>query len=66
MKDARKPKSLRRREFLKVAGLAGGAAGIAAAAGAPAGAKKGAPDGGKGSAYRETEHVKKYYDSARF
>lgn len=65
MKDDRKPKSLRRREFLKVAGLAGGASGIAAVAGGSVGTKAGGADGGKPSGYRETEHVKKYYESTR-
>ena len=65
MKDRKETTSFRRREFLKVAGLAGGAVGAAAIAGAPEAAKAAAPDGRKTSGYRETEHVKKYYALAR-
>ena len=57
-------KSRPRRDFLKAAGVAGGAAGLAALASKSAQAA--VPDSGKSSGYRETEHVKKYYESARF
>ena len=57
-------KSLPRRDFLKAAGVAGGAAGLAALASKSA--KAADPESGKSSGYRETEHVKKYYESARF
>ena len=54
-----------RRGFLKLAGLApvaGGAALVAGTASDPAEAAT--PEKGKG--YRETAHVKAYYESARF
>jgi len=58
-------KSLPRRDFLKAAGIAGGAAGLAAALTTKS-AKAAAPEAGKSSGYRETEHVRKYYESARY
>tara|TARA_R110000868_G_scaffold223155_1_gene475008 strand:+ start:2793 stop:3017 length:225 start_codon:yes stop_codon:yes gene_type:complete len=58
---------LGRREFLKKAAVTGGAAGVAAVAlskgSAEAAVVSGSP---KSSGYRETEHVKTYYDLARF
>jgi anaerobic selenocysteine-containing dehydrogenase len=68
-KDQRKPgknKTAQRRDFLKLAGL-GTLAGAAAAAGgtprkAVAATAKPATDAG----YRETDHVKKAYELARF
>ncbi|MBI2585391.1 MAG: twin-arginine translocation signal domain-containing protein [Rhodospirillales bacterium] len=59
-------KSLPRRDFLKAAGIAGGAAGVAAAALTTTSAKAATPQAGKGSGYRETEHIRKYYESARY
>ena len=59
-------KALPRRDFLKAAGIAGGAAGVAAVALSSKSASAAAPESGKGSGYRETEHVKKYYELARF
>lgn len=57
---------VKRRDFLKLAGLGGIAAG-AAAAGAPHEAKAAAPNGAKRAAgYRATAHVRKYYDLAKF
>jgi hypothetical protein len=57
-----------RRGFLKLAslGAAAGAAGVAATGGAPAAAASEAapPTGRRG--YRETPHVKKVYELARF
>lgn len=64
MKQTRK--SLPRRDFLKAAGIAGGAAGLAAAALTTTSAKAAEPEAGKGSGYRETEHIRKYYESARY
>ena len=64
----RDKKGIPRREFLKTAGLAAGAAGTAAAA-LTAGPSKAAESGGKArtsAGYRETEHVRKYYELARF
>jgi anaerobic selenocysteine-containing dehydrogenase len=53
-----------RRDFLKLAGV-GSLAGAAAAVSAePAKADGADQDGGEG--YRETKHVKTYYDLARF
>ena len=57
-----------RRDFLKLAslGAAAGAAGVAAAGDAPAAAASevAPPTGRRG--YRETPHVKKVYELARF
>lgn len=69
MKRSKEPKSLPRREFLKTAGLATGAAGAMVLAGSKAEAATGqgtglAPEGSK-SGYRETDHVRKYYELAR-
>ena len=60
--------ALPRREFLKTAGLVGGAAGVAATAlsSEEAAAKQPTGDDARGTSYRETEHVKTYYDLARF
>jgi hypothetical protein len=66
MKQEQEAKSGRRRDFLKLAGsgaLGGAAAAAAAAVGAPAeAALEAAPKPG----YRETDHVKKVYELARF
>ena len=59
-------KSLPRRDFLKAAGLTGGAAGVAAFALSTKSAKAAVPVTGSKSGYQETEHVKKYYELARF
>ncbi len=64
MSDQKDIHSTSRRELLKFAGLA--AAGVAGAAAAAGSAKASTPvarteDGG----YRETEHVRKYYELAR-
>ncbi len=66
MSDSKNPKAIPRREFLKTAGLTTGAVGAAAVlSGVPAEAAM--PGAGKKSAsYRETEHVLKYYELARF
>ncbi len=68
MKEQKDIKSVKRRAFMKKAGIGVGAVGAVAvglsktsAAAAPGtGAKPGE------SRYRETEHVKKYYETARF
>ena len=62
---ATKKKSLPRRDFLKAAGVTGGAAGLAAVALASKSATAAVPEGRKSAGYRETEHVKKYYETAR-
>ena len=59
-------KSLPRRDFLKAAGLTGGAAGVAAVALTSKSAKAAVSETGESSGYQETEHVKKYYELARF
>ncbi len=66
MSNTKNPKAFPRREFLKSAGLTTGAVGAAAVlSGVPAEAAM--PVAGKKSAgYRETEHVLKYYELARF
>ena len=54
-----------RRGFLKLAGLGTVVGGAALVAGEKA-AKAATSNSSKGSAYRETEHVKKFYETARF
>lgn len=54
-----------RRNFFKKAGLTAGAAAVAVTA-SPAGAVEAAPSSKKGSGYRETDHVRKFYELARF
>lgn len=64
MNDQKSNHSTSRRELLKFVGLAAGVAGATAAAGTAAKASvpvERAQDGG----YRETEHVRKYYELAR-
>ncbi len=56
-----------RRDFLKKAGLGAGAAGVAAVALTSTKAAKAAVEkGGRSAGYRVTDHVKTYYDLARF
>ncbi len=66
MTNTKNPKAIPRREFLKTAGLTTGAVGAAAVlSGVPAEATM--PEAGKKSgSYRETEHVLKYDELARF
>ncbi len=59
-------KSLPRRDFLKAAGITGGAAAVAAVALTSKSATAAIPESGKHSGYQETDHVKKYYELARF
>lgn len=63
MSDTKDIRSTSRRELLKLAGLAAGVAGAAAAGGTAqaSSARARAEDGG----YRETDHVRKYYELAR-
>lgn len=59
---------LSRRRFLAVAGIGGAGAAIAAVAAtqpAPAVATGNAPDGQKHKGYQVTEHIRKYYRTAR-
>ena len=62
MSEERKGTS--RRDFLRLASTAAPAAAVATMAGT--GEANAAPAEGRGQGYRETEHVKKYLDSARF
>ena len=52
-----------RRDFLKLAGVATVSGGAALATGGDV-VEASVPDGQKG--YRETDHVRAYYDAARF
>jgi len=63
-----KTNTLHRRQVLKASGLvAGGAAGLAAVAVTSREAAASVPDADSGSTdYSETEHVKTYYELARF
>jgi len=65
MKARKEKQRVARRDLLKIAGLGGvaGAAAIATAAGKAEAAAETAP---KGSGYRETAHVRTYYDLAKF
>lgn len=65
MRENDKAVSGKRRAFLKLVGL-GGVVGAAAAVAAPGAAKAAEPDKKAGGGYRETAHVKKAYDLARF
>ncbi len=66
MKEKRQSALLGRRDFLKVAGATAGTAGIAAATLTGAPTKSVAETERKESGYRETDHVRKYYELARF
>lgn len=54
-----------RRSFLKLAGL-GSVAGTTALVGGGTAAQATQAAGSEGALYRETEHVKTFYDTARF
>ena len=54
-----------RRDFLKLAGLGTVVGGAALVSGQKA-SEAAEPVSGKGSGYRETEHVRTFYSSARF
>ena len=54
-----------RRDFFKKAGFGAGAAAIAVTA-SQAGAVEAIAQPSKGSGYTETDHVRKYYELARF
>ncbi len=56
---------LDRRGFLKLAGL-GTTLSLATALGGTANASEPAADAREGSGYRESEHVKRYYELAKF
>lgn len=65
MKTETKKQRVARRDLLKVAGL-GGAVGAAALATKAGKAEAASADEVMGSGYRETEHVRTYYDLAKF
>ena len=59
--------SLGRRDFFRKAGLGAGAAGVVAAGLTAGKAEAKSPaKTGAGAGYRETEHVRKYYELSRF
>ena len=65
MSEATERKGAKRREFLKLMGMgsvAGAAALAAGGTGAAAGAEPTKPETG----YRETAHVRKFYETAKF
>lgn len=63
MSDERNASKTKRRQFLKLMGMGGVAGAAALATGAsPAAAEKPVSETG----YRETAHVKKFYETARF
>ncbi len=67
MTDRKDIQSIKRRDFMKKAGLGVGAVG-AVAVGLPktsAAASSGAGERPGSSGYRETEHIKTYYELAR-
>lgn len=63
MKDRKEQDTAGRRDFLKLAGLGALASGATVVAGS-AEAAEAVEQGGSG--YRETDHVKKAYETARF
>ena len=65
MKSKIETERVARRDLLKLAGL-GGVAGAAAIATSAGKAEAAVEEGGKSSGYRETEHIRKYYELARF
>lgn len=65
MKNTKETRNVARRDLLKLAGL-GGVAGAAAIAASGGTAEAGVPAERKSAGYRETEHVRTYYDLAKF
>ena len=57
-----------RRDFFRKAGLGAGAVGAAVVGLSVSNAQAAMPDksAGKGAGYQETDHVKKYYELAKF
>ena len=73
MSERKKAEPVGRRDFFRKAGLGAGAAGAVAVAlsktpakAAVAGGKAAGGKAAGGKGYRETRHVKKYYELARF
>jgi len=65
MKKGQEASAAKRREFLKLAGL-GSVTAVAGAAGVAAPAAAAEEPAARGGGYRETAHVKKVYELARF
>jgi hypothetical protein len=65
MKAKKEQQRVARRDLLKFAGL-GSVAGAAALTSAGAGKEAAAAEPTKDSGYRETKHVRTYYDLAKF
>jgi hypothetical protein len=65
MKKDQEATAARRRDFLKLAGL-GSVTAVASAAVAAAPAEAKEEENGRAAGYRETAHVKKAYELARF
>ena len=67
MKQRKVSRTIPRRDLLRVAGLSAGAAGAAAVvlSGGPAKAAGQSLAGSGKTGYRETEHIRKYYESIR-
>lgn len=65
MSKQQQPTSTRRREFLKTAGLGAGAAAAAVATTGVAGNAKATEPSAQAESYRETAHIKRYYDLAK-
>ena len=67
MTDKKVPEKISRREFFKQSGMAAGAAGgMALAATTGAESATVAAGGTKKAGYRETDHVRRYYELAKF
>lgn len=66
MSEQVKPKSLPRRDFLKKAGMTTGAAAGAAVVMSATSAQAALPDEAPKGDYQETDHVRKYYELAKF
>ncbi len=65
MSNRKRTSVMPRREFLRTAGIVGGAAAVTLTA-KPAKSADPAQGEGRKSGYRETEHIRKYYELARF
>ncbi len=66
MSEEKGVKSMARRDFFKKAGLGAGVVGVAAAGLSAGQARAGTVTKDGAAGYRETEHVKKYYQLAKF
>ena len=63
--NEKKLESPNRREFLKTAAISAGAAAAASGLTATAASADATEDGQKSAGYRETDHVRRYYELAR-